>query len=50
MPQISKTDVFEQWFLALRDRAVQRRIQARVDRLEIGNPARAARSPGAWPR
>lgn len=38
MPQISKTDVFEQWFLALRDRAVQRRIQARVDRLEIGNP------------
>ena len=46
MPQISKTDVFEQWFLALRDRAVQRRIQARVDRLEIGNPARAARSPG----
>ncbi len=38
MPQVSKTAVFEQWFSALSDRAAQRRIQARIDRLEIANP------------
>jgi putative addiction module killer protein len=41
MPQVSKTSVFEQWFSALRDRAAQRRIQARIDRLEIGNPGQS---------
>lgn len=37
MPHISKTDVFERWFLSLRDKAVQRRIQVRIDRLALGN-------------
>lgn len=35
--QISKTDRFEAWFLSLRDRMAQRRIQARIDRLSFGN-------------
>lgn len=38
MPAIQKTEVFGNWFLALRDRMAQRRVQARIDRLEIGNP------------
>jgi putative addiction module killer protein len=37
VPQVRKTPEFEQWFTSLRDRAAQRRIQARIDRLEIGN-------------
>jgi putative addiction module killer protein len=37
VPQVRKTPEFEQWFTALRDRAAQRRIQARIDRLEAGN-------------
>lgn len=38
MPAVQKTEVFESWFLALRDRMAQRRVQARIDRLETGNP------------
>ena len=38
MKQIEKTDEFESWFEALVDRQVKARIQARVDRLQGGNP------------
>lgn len=38
MIEIRQTAVFAHWFAGLRDRRAQRRIQARIDRLEIGNP------------
>ena len=37
MVEIRKTAQFTQWFEALRDRAARVRIQARVDRLAVGN-------------
>jgi putative addiction module killer protein len=36
--EVRQTEVFARWFARLRDRRAQRRIQARIDRLEIGNP------------
>lgn len=38
MIEIRKTQVFEDWFVSLRDPQAQRRIQARIDRLALGNP------------
>jgi putative addiction module killer protein len=38
MPEVRQTEVFVRWFSGLRDRRARARIQARVDRLEIGNP------------
>jgi len=38
MPEIRQTEIFAHWLARLRDRQAQRRIQARIDRLEIGNP------------
>lgn len=38
MTEVRKTEVFERWFLALRDLRAARRIQVRIDRLERGNP------------
>ncbi len=38
MIEIRQTLVFARWFTRLRDSRAQRRIQARIDRLEIGNP------------
>ncbi len=38
MIEVRQTEVFARWFARLRDRRAQRRIQARIDRLEIGNP------------
>ena len=38
MIEVRKTEVFANWFAGLRDRATQRRIQMRIDRLELGNP------------
>ena len=32
------TDVFDEWFANLRDRAARARIQVRIDRLACGNP------------
>jgi putative addiction module killer protein len=32
------TEVFARWLAGLRDRRARARIQARIDRLEIGNP------------
>lgn len=38
MPNIRTTTVFDEWFGDLNDRIAKRRIQARIDRLEMGNP------------
>ena len=36
--EIRQTELFANWFGGLRDRQARRRIQARIDRLQIGNP------------
>ena len=36
--EVRQTELFTRWFAGLRDRRARRRIQARIDRLEIGNP------------
>lgn len=38
--EIEITDEFEDWINALQDRRVRTRIQARIDRLELGNPGK----------
>jgi putative addiction module killer protein len=38
MPEIRQTERFARWFEGLRDVRARTRIQARIDRLEIGNP------------
>jgi putative addiction module killer protein len=38
MPEVRMTDMFESWFHGLRDRMARARIQARIDRLQLGNP------------
>lgn len=38
MFEIVKTETFERWLIALRDRTARARIQARIDRLSSGNP------------
>ena len=35
--EIRKTEVFANWFNSLRDRRAKARIQARIDRLELGH-------------
>lgn len=35
--EIRKTEVFANWFDSLRDRRAKARIQARIDRLELGH-------------
>ncbi|MEE8057226.1 MAG: type II toxin-antitoxin system RelE/ParE family toxin [Pseudomonadales bacterium] len=37
MIEIRKTEVFANWFDGLRDRRARARIQARIDRLELGH-------------
>ncbi len=37
MIEVRQTEVFAKWFLRLRDLRVRARIQARIDRLELGN-------------
>jgi putative addiction module killer protein len=39
VPEIRQTGVFSRWLAGLRDSRARTRIQARIDRLEIGNPA-----------
>ena len=36
--EIRQTELFARWFSGLRDRQASRRIQARIDRLQVGNP------------
>jgi putative addiction module killer protein len=38
MLSIRTTEVFDVWLDRLRDRIATRRIQARIDRLALGNP------------
>ncbi|MGH8529794.1 MAG: type II toxin-antitoxin system RelE/ParE family toxin [Nevskiales bacterium] len=38
MFEIIQSATFNAWFRSLRDRQASRRIQARIDRLEMGNP------------
>ena len=38
MIEVRQTKVFASWFESLRDTTTQRRIQARIDRLQMGNP------------
>lgn len=38
MIEVRQTEVFAKWFGRLRDAMTQRRIQARIDRLQTGNP------------
>ena len=38
MFEIIKSSSFERWLLSLKDRSAKVRIQARVDRLALGNP------------
>ena len=38
MFEIIKSSRFERWFLKLKDRGAKARIQARLDRLALGNP------------
>lgn len=37
MPSVYTTDRFDRWFGALRDLTAQRRMQARIDRVEDGH-------------
>ena len=37
MPSIFKTEAFDQWFVGLKDTKGRFRIQARIDRAEVGN-------------
>lgn len=38
MITVRTTEVFDNWFDSLKDRMAKRRIQARIDRLAMGNP------------
>lgn len=38
MLNIRTTETFDAWFDGLKDRIAKRRIQARIDRLAMGNP------------
>lgn len=38
MLTIRTTEIFDDWFCSLRDKAAQRRVQVRIDRLQMGNP------------
>lgn len=37
MIEIRKTEIFTKWFDGLKDRRAKARIQARIDRVEMGN-------------
>lgn len=37
MIEIRKTEIFTEWFDGLKDRRAKARIQARIDRVEMGN-------------
>ncbi|MBO9329546.1 type II toxin-antitoxin system RelE/ParE family toxin [Achromobacter xylosoxidans] len=38
MPSVRTTAIFDDWLRKLRDVRARARIQARIDRLELGNP------------
>jgi putative addiction module killer protein len=37
MIEVRQTEIFENWFKSLRDRRAKARVQARIDRMELGN-------------
>ena len=37
MIEVKTTEVFDKWFTGLKDRKAKARIQARIDRVEMGN-------------
>jgi putative addiction module killer protein len=37
MIEVRQTEIFENWFKSLRDRRTKARVQARIDRMELGN-------------
>ena len=37
MIEVRQTNIFAKWFNSLRDRKAKARVQARIDRIEIGN-------------
>lgn len=37
MPSIQTTEIFDDWFVSLKDRQARVRIQVRIDRAERGN-------------
>jgi putative addiction module killer protein len=37
MIEVRQTEIFANWFESLKDRRAKARIQARIDRLELGN-------------
>ena len=37
MIEVRQTEIFSNWFKSLRDRRAKARIQARIDRIELGN-------------
>ena len=37
MIEVRQTEIFASWFKSLRDRRAKARIQARIDRMELGN-------------
>ena len=41
MIEVRQTEIFTRWLANLRDRRARTRIQARIDRLELGNPGDA---------
>jgi putative addiction module killer protein len=38
MPEVRQTETFVRWLTDLRDRRARARIQARIDRMALGNP------------
>ena len=37
MLEVRQTEIFANWFKGLKDRRAKARVQARIDRLEMGN-------------
>jgi putative addiction module killer protein len=37
MMEVRQTEIFDNWFKSLKDRKAKARVQARIDRLELGN-------------
>jgi len=37
MIEVRQTEIFADWFTSLKDRTAKARIQARIDRMEMGN-------------
>jgi putative addiction module killer protein len=45
--EITKTETYQEWYTALRDREARTRIDVRIRRLAIGNPGKSRNLGGA---